>query len=60
MTYKTLQNYTYYLQIAVSKFELPEIQFKMTVMDKIVCKTHLEWENDCFEHISGILFKFRL
>jgi len=29
-----------------------------TVRDKIACKTHLEWENDSFKHIFGILIKF--
>jgi len=27
---------------ALSKFELPETQFKRTVRDKIACKTRLE------------------
>jgi len=42
----------------VSKFELPERQFERTVKDKIACKIHLEWENDSFKHIFGILIKF--
>jgi len=42
----------------VSKFELPEAQFYRTVLDKIACKTHFEWENDCFRNIFGILIKF--
>jgi len=44
----------------VSKFELPETQFEKTVKDKIACVTHLELENDGFEHIFGILFKFSI
>jgi len=44
----------------VSNFELPEIQFERTVRDKMPCKSHLEWENDCFKHIFGILFKFTI
>jgi len=40
------------------KFELPKTQFERTVRDKIVCKTHLEWESDWFKHIFGILIKF--
>jgi len=43
---------------AVSKFELSETQFQKTVRNKIVCKTDLEWENDSFKHIFGILIKF--
>jgi len=42
----------------MSKFELPESEFKKTVRDKIACKTHLERENDYFKHIFGILTKF--
>jgi len=44
----------------VSKFQLPGTQFERTVKDKIVCKTHLEWETDCFKHIFGILIKFSI
>jgi len=44
----------------VSKFELPETQFKRTVRNEISCKTHLEWENDCFKHFFGILIKFSI
>jgi len=40
------------------KFELPETQFQNTVRNKIACQTHLEWENDSFKHIFGILIKF--
>jgi len=40
------------------KFELSEIQFERTVRDKIACKTHLEWQNDCFKYIFGIFIKF--
>jgi len=42
----------------VSKFELPETQFEMTVKDQIACKTHLERENDYFKHIFEIFIKF--
>jgi len=42
----------------VTKFKLPETEFKKTVRDKIAWKTHLDWENDCFKHIFGILNKF--
>jgi len=41
----------------VSKFKLTETQFERTVRGKIACKTHLEWENYCFNHIFGILIK---
>jgi len=41
----------------VSKFELPETQFVMTVMDKITCQTHLEWKNYSFQYIFGTLIK---
>jgi len=44
----------------VLKIELPETQFEKTVRDKIVCKTCLEWENDSFKHIFGILIKFSI
>jgi len=30
----------------------------LKVKDKIACKPHLEWENDSFQHIFGILIKF--
>jgi len=40
------------------KFELPETQFERTVKDKIVGKTHLKRENDCFNYIFGFLIKF--
>jgi len=43
---------------AVSTLELPETQFERTVRDQIACKTHSDWENDCFRHIFGILIKF--
>jgi len=43
---------------AMSKFELPKMQWERTVRDKISCQTHLEWENDCFKHIFEILIKF--
>jgi len=42
----------------MSKFELLEEQFERRVRDKMACKTHLEWENDSFKHIFGILVKF--
>jgi len=42
----------------VSKFKLLKTQFEKTVRDKIVCKTHMEGENDSFKHIFGILIKF--
>jgi len=42
----------------VSKFKLTETQFEMTVRDKIACKTHFEWENDCFKLIFEIPIKF--
>jgi len=42
MTLKTLQKEVQSGRKAVSKFELPETQFEMTVRDKMVCKTHLE------------------
>jgi len=38
-----------------TKFELTETKLERTVRDKIACKTHLEWENDCFKHIFGIM-----
>jgi len=41
-----------------SKFEQSERQFGKTVRDKITHKTHLEWKNDSFKHIFGILTKF--
>jgi len=44
----------------VSKFELQETQFERIVRDKIACKTHFKWENDCFKHIFGILVKFSI
>jgi len=37
---KALQNLVQSGRKAVSKFELPETQFEMTVKDKIACKTH--------------------
>jgi len=40
--------------------KLQETQFERTVKDKITCKTHLDWENDCFKHIFGNLFKFSI
>jgi len=42
----------------VSKLELPETQFERAGRDKIVCETHLEWENDRLKLIFGILIKF--
>jgi len=42
----------------MSKLELPETQFERVVEDKITCETYLEWENDWFKHIFGILTKF--
>jgi len=33
-------------------------KFERTVREKIVCKTHLEWENYYFKHIFRILIKF--
>jgi len=55
---KKLQNFLKSGRKAVSKFELPEIQFERTVRDKIDCKTHLEREIECFKHIFGNLMKF--
>jgi len=57
---KILQNLVQLERKPVSKFELPEIQFERTVRDKIAYKTHLEWENDSFQHIFGILIKFSI
>jgi len=47
----------FYLKNCVQgdQFELPETQFERTVRDKIACKTYLEWENDYFKLIFGIL-----
>jgi len=42
----------------MSKLELPEIEFEKTNKDKIILKTHLEYENDCFNHIFGNLIRF--
>jgi len=42
----------------VLKFEQPETQFERIVMDKIDCEIHLEWENNRFKHIFGIVIKF--
>jgi len=42
----------------VSKFDLSKTQLVGTVRDKSACKTHLEWLNDSFKHIFGILTKF--
>jgi len=39
---KTLKNVVQSGRKAVSKFELPEIQFERAVKNKIVCKTNLE------------------
>jgi len=44
----------------VSKIELPETLFERTVRDKIDYKTHLEYKNDCFKHIFGIIIKFSI
>jgi len=55
---KTLQNLVQSGRKVVSKFELSERQFKKTVRDKIAYKAHLEWENDSFKYIFGILIKF--
>jgi len=42
----------------VSKYELTKTQFERTLRNKIVCKTHLEGENDSFKHIFEIVIKF--
>jgi len=42
----------------VSKIELPETHFDKTVRDIIACETHLEYENNSFKYIFGILNKF--
>jgi len=48
---KTVQSLAQSGRKAVSKSELPERQFESTVRDKIACRSHLEWENDCFKYI---------
>jgi len=53
-----LQNLVKSERKVVSKFELPETHFERIVREKIVCKTYLELENDCFKHIFGISIKF--
>jgi len=55
---ETLQNLVQTGRKAGSKFELPVIQFERTVREKIACKTHLQWETDCFKNTFGILIKF--
>jgi len=42
----------------VSKLKLTETQFERTIRNKITHKTNLEWENDSFKNIFGILIKF--
>jgi len=53
-----LQNLILLVRKAVLKFEPPKTLFERTVRDKIVYKTYLESENECFKHIFGILIKF--
>jgi len=55
---KTLQNLEQQGRKTVSKFELSETQFEKTARNEIACKTHLEWENDCYKHILGSLLNF--
>jgi len=53
-----IKNATKSGKVSEKSSELPETQFERTVRDKITYKTYLEWENDCFKYIFGILIKF--
>jgi len=58
MTLKNTLKFGIVREKTASKFKLPETQFERTVKYKIAYKTYLEWENDSFKHIFGILIKF--